>query len=158
DALAKLQTVYYLGQDPSTGQPVVYKLGPVQITGDMISKATAVYGSPDQASIPQWRVDFQLTKVGASRFATATTALVNKQLAIIVDRKVISAPTVQTPITGGSGQITGSFTEQRARDLATQLNAGALPVQLQRQQVLTVSPTLGKESLHQAIVAGVAGL
>jgi len=157
DALQN-KTVIYQGKDPSTGQPIKYKLGPVQITGDMISKATAVFSSASQTAVPEWLVDFQLTKAGTSKFAQVTTALNQKQLAIILDRDVISAPTIQEPITGGSGQITGNFNEQRARDLATVLNAGALPVQLQRQQVLTVSPTLGKESLHQAIIAGIAGL
>jgi preprotein translocase subunit SecD len=65
---------------------------------------------------------------------------------------------VQSPITGGRGVITGSFTEQRAKDLATQLNAGALPVALETQQVQTVSPTLGDESLNQGVIAGIAGL
>jgi preprotein translocase subunit SecD len=71
---------------------------------------------------------------------------------------VISHPTVQGAITGGSGQITGGFSEQEAKDLATVLNAGALPVDLTKQSVKTVSPTLGKESLKQGIIAGLAGL
>jgi preprotein translocase subunit SecD len=80
------------------------------------------------------------------------------QIAIIVDQVVISSPTVQSAITGGSGEITGNFSEQEAKDLATQLNAGALPVELTRQSVRTVSPTLGEESLRQGIIAGIAGL
>jgi preprotein translocase subunit SecD len=84
--------------------------------------------------------------------------LQGRQLAIVVDDQVISAPTVQSPITGGNGVITGSFTEARAKDLATQLNAGALPVELTTQQVLTVSPTLGDESLKEGMIAGIAGL
>jgi preprotein translocase subunit SecD len=79
------------------------------------------------------------------------------QIAIIVDRVVISAPTVQSVIRG-SGEITGNFSEQEAKDLATQLNAGALPVELTRQSVRTVSPTLGEESLRKGILAGIAGL
>jgi preprotein translocase subunit SecD len=75
-----------------------------------------------------------------------------------VDREVISSPEVQGAITGGSGEISGSFTEDEARELATQLNAGSLPVELTRQSVRTVSPTLGSESLRQGIVAGVVGL
>jgi preprotein translocase subunit SecD len=76
----------------------------------------------------------------------------------VVDRVVISNPVVNDPITNGLGIITGSFSEQEAKDLATQLNAGALPVELVRQSVRTVSPTLGEESLRQGIVAGAAGL
>ncbi len=80
------------------------------------------------------------------------------RLAIVVDNKVISAPVVQSAITNGSGVINGSFTENRAKDLATQLNAGALPVNLTQDNVVTVSPTLGKESLHQGLIAGIVGL
>jgi preprotein translocase subunit SecD len=80
------------------------------------------------------------------------------QIAIAVDQTIISAPTVNGEICAGSGQISGSFTEARAKDLATQLNAGALPVELTRQSVQTVSPTLGSQSLHQGILAGIAGL
>jgi preprotein translocase subunit SecD len=65
---------------------------------------------------------------------------------------------VNEAIPNGNGVIQGSFTKARAQDLATQLNAGALPVNLKKEQVQTVSPTLGKESLHQGLVAGIAGL
>ncbi len=138
-----------------------YKLGPVELTGEAIDKATAVYRTSSQTSVSQgWVIDFTLTDDGSSVFGDVTTRLYNSkgQLAIVVDRKVISAPTVDGPITGGSGVITGSFTENRAKDLATQLNAGALPVELTTQQVLTVSPTLGKASLDAGILAGLAGL
>jgi protein-export membrane protein SecD len=111
----------------------------------------------------QWTVRFELDGDGADRFADATTAAVGApeptdQIAIIVDRVVISSPTVQSAITGGVGVITGGFSEQESKDLATQLNAGALPVELTRQSVRTVSPTLGEESLQQGILAGLAGL
>jgi preprotein translocase subunit SecD len=76
----------------------------------------------------------------------------------VVDRTVLSAPTVNEPITNGQGQISGGFDETDAKDLATVLNAGALPVELTRQSVQTVSPTLGEESLREGIVAGVVGL
>jgi preprotein translocase subunit SecD len=138
-----------------------YTLSPVQLTGDAIDGATAVFDSGGQTSLGQgWLIDFTMTDAGAATFGDLTTRLAGTggQLAIVVDRQVISAPTVDEPITGGRGVITGSFTENRAKDLATQLNAGALPVELTTQQVLTVSPTLGAESLEAGIVAGVAGL
>jgi preprotein translocase subunit SecD len=164
DALAH-QTVVYAN---SSGAK--YVLGPVIISGSDIKKATAVYQQATQTNLSQvgWAVSFQLNGPGAAKFAKATTvafALYQQnpqdpraQIAIAVDRKIISSPVVQGAITGGSGVISGNFTEQRAKDLATQLNAGALPVDLTRQSVQTVSPTLGKESLHQGIVAGAAGL
>ncbi|MGA9160851.1 MAG: protein translocase subunit SecD [Actinomycetota bacterium] len=136
-----------------------YQLGPVEITGEAIDKATAVYNAGSSTSVGQgWEIRFDLTGDGSGKFADVTTRLQGRQLAIVVDDQVISAPTVQSPITNGTGVITGSFTEARAKDLATQLNAGALPVELTTQQVLTVSPTLGDESLQQGLFAAIAGL
>jgi preprotein translocase subunit SecD len=147
--------VWFLGQDDGAK----YHLGPVEITGDAIRKATAQYATPTSGSSEVgWRIQFEATNAGRDTIAEVTTRLQGKQLAIILDGSVISAPVVQNPITDGVGVITGNFTKESAQDLATVLNAGALPVQLETQQVLTVSPTLGKESLHQGIVAGVVGL
>ncbi len=137
-----------------------FRLAPSVIGGGDIAEANAVLGG---ATGSEWTVSFQLTDAASGRFADATTAAITlpppqNQIAIVVDRVVISSPTVQGAITGGTGEITGGFTEPEARDLATVLNAGALPVELTRQQVQTVSPTLGQESLRQGIVAGVGGL
>lgn len=142
------------------GEPK-YQLGPVELTGEAIDGAVAVFDSGGAGVVGQgWTIDFTLTGAGSAAFGDVTTRLAANggALAIVVDREVISAPSVQSPITGGSGEITGSFNENRAKDLATQLNAGALPVELTTQQVLTVSPSLGEESLDAGIVAGVAGL
>jgi preprotein translocase subunit SecD len=150
----KDQTVVFLGREGEK-----YRLGPVEITGDAIRKATAVLDTGSQTSVGTgWQIDFTLTEEGSSIFAEVTERLVGRQLAIVVDNVVVSAPTVQDAITGGNGVITGSFTRTRAQDLATQLNAGALPVNLKKEQVQTVSPTLGRESLRQGLVAGIAGL
>ncbi|MFM7718529.1 MAG: protein translocase subunit SecD [Actinomycetota bacterium] len=154
EALAEQEVVF-----PGPGEnPTKYKLGPLLVTGDAIKRATAVYSAGSTGGLAGWQIDFTLTSEGTETFADVTTRLVNRQLAIIVDDVVISAPTVEGAITGGSGVISGSFTEARAKDLATQLNAGALPVALTTEQVLTVSPTLGKESLRQGLLASVAGL
>jgi preprotein translocase subunit SecD len=138
-----------------------YRLGPVEITGDALDQATAVY-QPGGQNVPLdqvgWQVQFQLTGDGAARFSEITTRLQGRQLAIVLDGVVQSAPTINEPITGGQGQITGGFDEAEAKDLAVVLNAGALPVELQREEVMTVSPTLGEESLRQGILAGVIGL
>ena len=151
----KDQNVVFAARDGGTR----YQLGPVEITGDAIDKASAVYNAGSSTAVGQgWEIRFDLTGDGSGTFSDVTTRLQGRQLAIVVDDQVISAPTVQSPITNGSGVITGSFTESRAKDLATQLNAGALPVELTTQQVLTVSPTLGDESLQQGLVAAIAGL
>ena len=160
-ALANKQVVY-LGS-AGNNQVAKYVLGKVVISGDNFRKAAAVLSSQGQIGVSQWTVTFQLDSEGSDAFAKATTQAVTapaplNQIAIVVDRVVISAPTVQGAITGGNGEITGNFSEQEAKDLATQLNAGALPVELTRQSVRTVSPTLGEESLHQGIIAGLAGL
>ena len=137
-----------------------FRLAPAVIVGGDIAESNAILGG---ATGSEWTVSFQLTGDASERFAEATTAAVSlpppqNQIAIVVDRVIISSPTVQGAITGGTGEITGGFAEAEARDLATVLNAGALPVELTRQQVQTVSPTLGAESLRQGIVAGIVGL
>ncbi len=151
EALAD-QDVWFIGQDGAK-----YHLGEVLVTGDMIKKATAVFQSSSTA-VAAWEISFDLTSAGSGVFGDVTTQLQGRQLAIILDSVVITAPTVDSPITNGTGVISGNFTEQRAKDLATVLNAGALPVQLQKLQTLTVSATLGQESLQQGVIAGVVGL
>jgi preprotein translocase subunit SecD len=162
NALKKKEVVY--PGPVGNGQVAKFVLGPVVISGENFKKAGAVLSTGGQlGAVSQWTVTFQLDSDGTTSFATATTQAVGAppptdQIAIVVDRVVISSPTVQSAITGGSGEITGNFSEAEAKDLATQLNAGALPVELTRQSVRTVSPTLGDESLHQGIIAGLAGL
>jgi preprotein translocase subunit SecD len=143
-----------------------YVLAPAEITGADLKKASPQFlssATQQQVTNPGWRVNFTLTKDGAKKFGDVTTRLVSlpaptNQLAIVLDGVIQSAPTVTGAITGGSGEITGSFTEAQAKNLAVVLNSGALPVELTRQTVATVSPTLGRESLRQGILAGVIGL
>lgn len=146
--------------DPSSDRK--YNLGPVLITGAALKKATAIYEAAgtqtSSTAAVGWQVQFTLNSAGAKKFGDITTRLQGKDLAIVLDNVVQSAPTIQSPITNGSGEITGNFTEQSAKSLAVVLNSGALPVQLTRQNVVTVSPTLGKQSLREGILAGLAGL
>jgi protein-export membrane protein SecD len=148
------ENVVFLGEDGTK-----YQLSPVKLEGDRIKSSRAVFRAASQTGLQAgWAVEFTLTGEGASEFADLTTAMVGKPLAIVLDAVVISAPNITEPITGGTGEITGDFDEARAKSLAAVLQAGALPVELERQQVQTVSPTLGRESLDQGITAGVAGL
>ncbi len=94
----------------------------------------------------------------ASECYNATATCPTRQLAIVLDGEVISAPTVQQPSFTGSVEITGSFSEKEARNLARVLNSGSLPVKLVTQDVKTVSPTLGKDSLHAAVISGLVGI
>jgi preprotein translocase subunit SecD len=163
DALAD-EEVVYAGPAPQGQGFAKYVLGPVVISGEDFESASAIIDQ-SQLGTGQWVVSFDLDGDGADRFSNATTDATafpendpRRQIAIVVDRVVISSPNVNEPITGGAGVISGGFTEQSAKDLATQLQAGALPVELTRQSVRTVSPTLGEESLHQGIFAGLGGL
>jgi preprotein translocase subunit SecD len=131
-----------------------YQLGPAELTGKALHSASAQF---DQGS-GTWLVSFTTTGPGTKQFGDLTTKYVGKQLAIELDGVVKSAPTIQSAITGGNGQITGSFTERQAKDLALVLRFGALPVQLKPDTVQTISATLGKDSLRAGIVAGAVGL
>jgi preprotein translocase subunit SecD len=138
-----------------------YLLGAVGLNGSHLKSASAQFvsaSSSTTATQTGWEVVFTLDKIGTTQFAALTTRLVGKQLAIVLDSVVVSAPTVQSAITGGTGQITGNFSESQAKDLAVVLSSGALPVELTRQEVRTVSPTLGKQSLRQGLLAGIVGL
>ncbi len=134
-----------------------YVLGPAPLTGTAVKSASA------QLNNGQWTVNLVLTGPGS----TAWDALAKQQfhaiIAIDLDGQVISAPITQptqsafTPF-NGQVQISGSFTENEAKTLATEFTYGALPVKLDRLTVETVSPTLGKASLHAGLISGLAGL
>ncbi|MGO4704256.1 protein translocase subunit SecD [Microvirga sp. 2MCAF38] len=98
-------------------------------------------------------VNFRFNIRGAQRFGQATTENVGRALAIVLDNEVISAPTIQTPITGGAGQISGRYTVQSATDLAVLLRAGALPAKLTVVEERTVGPGLGQDSIHAGKMA-----
>ncbi|WP_270937161.1 protein translocase subunit SecD [Falsiroseomonas oryzae] len=102
----------------------------------------------------EWVVNFTFDSVGTRRFAEVTRNNVGRPFAIVLDDKVITAPVIREPITGGRGQISGSFTAQSANDLAVLLRAGALPAPLTVVEERTVGPELGAD----AIRAGIASL
>ena len=102
-------------------------------------------------------VQFTLDRVGAKRFAKATTSGVGKRLAIVLDGEIISAPVVRDAIVGGSGIISGDFTFQSATDLALLLRSGALPAPLNIIEERTVGPGLGQDSINSGILALVIG-
>ena len=102
-------------------------------------------------------VSFNLNRVGAKKFAKATTTGVGKRLAIILDGKIISAPGVREPIIGGSGQISGNFTFQSATDLALLLRSGALPAPLNIIEERTVGPDLGEDSIKSGAISLLIG-
>jgi preprotein translocase subunit SecD len=102
-------------------------------------------------------VTFRFNTSGARKFAEVTSGNVGKPFAIVLDNKVISAPVIQTPITGGAGQITGNFTVQSANELAVLLRAGALPAPLTIVEERTVGPGLGQDSINAGERAAYVG-
>ena len=103
-------------------------------------------------------VSFRLNARGAKKFGDVTTKNVGRPFAIVLDRKVISAPVIREPIITGSGQISGSFTVQSAQDLALLLRAGALPAPIKILEERTVGASLGADSIAAGEIACVVGL
>ncbi|MGB7623201.1 MAG: protein translocase subunit SecD [Terriglobia bacterium] len=102
-------------------------------------------------------VGFTLNNAGAVRFSQVTQQNLHKQLAIVLDRKIQSAPEIQSQISD-SGQITGNFSQAQAEELALVLRSGALPASLKYLQKVTVGPSLGNDSIRHAILASIVGL
>jgi SecD/SecF fusion protein len=105
----------------------------------------------------EWVVNFQFDSVGTRRFAQITRENVGRPFAVVLDDKVITAPVIREPITGGQGQISGSFNAQSANDLAVLLRAGALPAPLTVVEERTVGPELGADAIRAGMLALLAG-
>lgn len=145
------QVVLPYKPDPKEEEQML-KLGPTLMTGDKLKEAQVVFeeGAP--------KVTFELTGEGAKEFADITSQNQERQLAIVLDYDVESAPRINEPITDGKGEITGDFSDAEAEDLAIVLNTGALPVELEKISEQDVSATLGEDSLKKGMLAGIAGL
>ena len=125
----------------------------VDVDGGDLTDARAGTNQADR----QWVVNFTFNSVGARRFADITRANVNRRFAIVLDGKVISAPVIREPITGGRGQISGNFTAQSATDLALLLRAGALPAPLTVVEQRSVGPELGADSIRAGAISLAVG-
>ncbi|QDZ10074.1 protein translocase subunit SecD [Devosia ginsengisoli] len=123
----------------------------VALGGESLVDAQPSYDS--QRNIPV--VSFKFDTRGAITFGQITGANVGKRFAIVLDNTVITAPVIQQPITGGSGQISGTFTTATANDLAVLLRAGALPASLDVVEERTVDASLGADSIQHGLTAGV---
>jgi preprotein translocase subunit SecD len=140
-----------------------YKVGPVGLTGSALDTARANLGQSGQ-----WVVQpvFKDNADGIGKFNGAASQCYSKsatcpsgQLAIILDGQVISAPSINAAsFKADQIEISGSFTERTAKDLATALKYGALPVEFEKQQAQIVSATLGRDALHAGLIAGLVGL
>ena len=137
-----------------------YILGPAEVLGRQISEASA---GLDTQSGSAWFVSLTFNSEGTSAFAAVTSRVTslpepNNQLAIVLDGLVVSAPRINEAIPSGTAQITGSFTQLEAKDLANVLKYGALPLAFDRGEVQQVSPTLGADQLDAGLIAGALGL
>ncbi len=125
----------------------------IVVGGEQLEDARASY---DEYGNPA--VSFTFKSLGAKKFGNATRENVGRRLAILLDGKVISAPQINTPITGGQGIITGNFTVSDANDLALMLRSGALPAPLTVEEERIVGPGLGEDSIRSGTMACVIGL
>jgi len=137
-----------------------YILAPAEVLGRQISKASA--GLDTQAG-SAWYVSLTFNNEGTSAFGALTSRVTSlpeptNQVAIVLDGLVVSSPRITEAIPSGNAQITGSFTQLEAQDLANVLKYGALPLAFDRGEVQQVSPTLGADQLNAGLLAGALGL
>lgn len=123
------------------------------VTGEMLTDAQQSFDSQSGQAV----VTFRFNGVGARRFGDATASNIGKRFAIVLDGKIISAPVIQSAITGGSGQITGNFTAESANDLAVLLRAGALPAPLTVEEQKTVGAELGADAVRAGQLSTAVG-
>ncbi|WP_181703575.1 protein translocase subunit SecD [Chthonobacter albigriseus] len=125
----------------------------IELNGDRLTDARVGFDPNTNEPI----VSFRFDTAGAARFAEITRANVGKPFAIVLDAKVLSAPVIREPITGGSGQISGNFSVESATDLAALLRAGALPAKLTVIEERTVGADLGADAIAMGVTTGLIG-
>lgn len=150
-----LQTDF--GTDSTTGaspaansDQIVYH---TVMTGKDLRSVSVV---PDQLGT-NYSIDFILTADGAIIFGDHTATNIGRFLTIVLDKRVISSPRIESAIPDGYGQITGSFTADEANGLAVQLRYGSLPIPLKVVETRIIGPTLGEDSLRNSLIAGMVG-
>ena len=133
-----------------------YLLGPTVIEGTDVTSASA--GTMQQTG--EWVVTVDFNSSASSTWATYTAqaAAARSAVAIVLDGRVVSAPTVQSAITGGSTQITGNFNQTDAESLANQLKYGALPLTFTQATAQTITTEVGAEQLEAGLIAGAIGI
>ena len=133
---------------------VKYQLDVAKVVGTDVAGATS--GLDPQLG-NEWQISVNFTGEGQSRWTRLTEQTVGKQVGIVLDGVVLSAPTIQDVISGDA-QISGSFTQESSKELANTLKFGALPLTFEPQEEVTVSPTLGGDQLRAGLLAGGIGL
>ena len=135
-------------------------MAPAKVIGRDVKTASAAI---DQQGASGWYVSLKFTGDGTKKFGELTQSVTSladplNRVAIVLDGVVVSAPRINEAILGGNAQITGSFTQVQAQDLANVLKYGSLPLAFDRGEVQQVSPTLGSDQLHAGLLAGGLGL
>jgi len=136
---------------------------PTTDTGETIYHTVMTGAGLQTASVArsqsgQYQIAFSLKGDATDLFGEYTTTHTNQYLAIVLDKQVVSAPIIESPITSGEGVISGSFTQEEAQTLAVQLRSGALPIPIKVVQSRTVGATLGEESIRKSVMAGIIGM
>ncbi|MDX1924487.1 MAG: protein translocase subunit SecD [Rickettsiaceae bacterium] len=151
DAGAGSDTISLPFKDDKDGLKIPLAKRPI-LTGDMLINASSTFSDNSEPAVV-----FSLNNVGAKLFSEATKNARGKRIAIVLDGKVLSAPSINEPIPGGKGVISGSFTVDSAEDLALMLRAGALPAPLLIVEERVIGATLGSDSIEDGKKAGVIG-
>jgi preprotein translocase subunit SecD len=146
------ESVLLADQEGPQGSVLLVKRRPL-VSGEMLTGAAQSF---DQSNRPA--ISFRFNGTGAQRFAEATSQNVGKRFAIVLDNKVLSAPNILEPITGGSGEITGNFSLETASNLALMLRSGALPAPLKIVEQRTVGAELGADSVRAGALAGIIAI
>jgi preprotein translocase subunit SecD len=149
DPQATVVLPYREGDEQNKG--VRLCMGPAEMTGEAVKTAKAQFDG-------QWKVNVSFTKNGLDQFNALAAKYFQRQVAIVLDGVVQSAPSINAQRFDTGAEISGNFTEDEARDLALVLRYGALPVELEERQVQAISPTLGRDQLRSGVAAGLFGL
>lgn len=132
--------------------------GNVILDGSMVKNAVAQYDQTATTVADRYVIAFQLNEEGTKLFADATSKSIGSTIAIYLDDKKLIEPRVQTAITEGTGVINGLGSAEECQKIASQIQSGALPMELTQQKVDTVSATLGPDALSSSVLAAVIGI
>lgn len=137
----------------SEEMPAILVSKRVEMDGKMVAEAI-----PMRDQFGQLRIALRFSQEGAARFGEITAANVGRQLAIVLDGKLYCAPVIRDAITGGSAEISGSFSNEEAQEIADALNSGSFPFKIKVVSVYDTAPSLGADNIRNGVFAGILAL